>query len=74
MSRILVAEDDPDIAELVAHHLSRAGYMTEIVALGGDVLGKVRENPPDLLILDLMLPGMNGLEVCRALRSDRGTR
>ena len=73
MSRILVAEDDPDIAELVAHHLSRAGYMTEIVALGGDVLGKVRENPPDLLILDLMLPGMNGLEVCRALRSDRRT-
>ena len=70
MSRILIVEDDNDIAALIAHYLEKAGYSTEIVADGARALSVARETPPDLVILDLMLPGMNGLEVCRALRFD----
>jgi len=70
--RILIVEDDQDIAKLIAHYLQKAGYTSEIVADGGRALAMARETPPDLVILDLMLPGLNGLEVCRALRaSDR---
>jgi len=65
-----VVEDDVDIAELVAHHLQRAGYLTEVLHSGGDVLPHVRRAAPDLVLLDLMLPGLNGLEICRAMRSD----
>ena len=68
--RVLVVEDDPDIAELVAHHLGRAGYQTEIVGTGAEVLPRVRRGPPDLVVLDLMLPGLNGLEICRLMRAD----
>ena len=70
VSRILVVEDDADIADLVAHQLHRAGYATEILASGNDVLPRVREAPPALVILDLMLPGLNGLEICRTMRAD----
>ena len=69
-SRILVVEDDPDIAELVSHHLERAGYLTEILHSGSDVIPHVRGQAPDLMLLDLMLPGMNGLEICRVMRSE----
>jgi DNA-binding response OmpR family regulator len=65
-----VVEDDHDIAELVAHYLQRAGYLTEVLNSGSDVLPRVREQAPDLVLLDLMLPGLNGLEVCRAMRSE----
>lgn len=65
-----MVEDDVDIAELVAHHLQRAGYLTEVLHSGGDVLPHVRRAAPDLVLLDLMLPGLNGLEICRAMRSD----
>ena len=68
MSRILIVEDDNDIAALIAHYLEKAGYRTEIAADGGRALTLARETPPDLVILDLMLPGLNGLEVCKALR------
>jgi DNA-binding response OmpR family regulator len=73
MSRILIVEDDHDIAALIAHYLDRAGYAGEIVGDGGRALTAAREAPPDLIILDLMLPGLNGLEVCRALRADTRT-
>ena len=73
MSRILIVEDDNDIALLIAHYLDKAGYASEIVADGGRALTAARETSPDLVILDLMLPGLNGLEVCRALRSDSRT-
>ena len=68
--KILVIEDDRDIADLVAHHLERAGYLTEILHTGGDVLPRVRREPPDLVVLDLMLPAMSGLEICRTMRAD----
>jgi DNA-binding response OmpR family regulator len=69
MSRILIVEDDRDIAELMRHYLARAGHSAEILLTGRDVLARIEEQPPDLLILDLMLPGADGLEICRAIRS-----
>ncbi len=70
MARILVVEDDPDIAELVALYLQKAGHATERAASGSDGLARVRAEPPDLVILDLMLPGLSGLVVCEAMRAD----
>ena len=67
--RILVVEDDQDIAGLVAHHLERAGYITEILNAGTDVVPRVSREPPDLVVLDLMLPELSGLEVCRTIRA-----
>ena len=70
MSRILVVEDDTDIASLIVHFLTPAGYESEVVANGSDALAAARRRPPDLIILDRMLPGLDGLEICRALRAD----
>jgi DNA-binding response OmpR family regulator len=72
-NRILVAEDDPDIASLLAHYLQKAGFEADIVSAGKDVLPRVRKLQPDLLLLDLMMPGQDGLEVCRAMRADDNT-
>jgi len=72
-TRILIVEDDPDIAQLVAHYLAKAGYTTERIASGRDALASIAAKPPDLVILDLMLPQVDGLEVCRAVRSDKHT-
>ncbi len=69
---ILIVEDDTDIAALIAHYLQKAGYTSEIVSDGARALATAEASPPDLVILDLMLPGLNGLEVCKALRA--GTR
>jgi DNA-binding response OmpR family regulator len=73
VSHILVVEDDTDIAALIAHYLERAGHRVVRLASGTDVLPRVRKTPPDLVILDLMLPGMDGLVVCQALRADPAT-
>jgi two-component system, OmpR family, alkaline phosphatase synthesis response regulator PhoP len=73
MNRILVAEDDADIASLVAHYLEKAGFEATVVGSGREVLPLLRREPPDLLLLDLMLPGLSGLEVCRAVRADVNT-
>ena len=72
-SRVLIVEDEPDIRELVVHHLKREGYQVATAAGGEEALRQVRAAPPDLVLLDLMLPGMNGLEVCRRLRQDPPT-
>ncbi len=73
MSRVLVVEDDKDIAELIAHYLQKAGHAVEIAASGTTALKQAKESPPDLILLDLMLPGMDGLLVCQALRADPAT-
>jgi DNA-binding response OmpR family regulator len=73
MSRILIVEDDNDIAALIAHYLEKNGYGSEIVPDGSRALTAARETPPDLVILDLMMPGLSGLDVCRALRYDHRT-
>jgi DNA-binding response OmpR family regulator len=64
----IVVEDDPDIAHLVATTLSQAGFATEIAESGPDALELVAEKNPALVTLDLALPGMDGVEVCRRLR------
>jgi two-component system response regulator ResD len=66
--RILVVDDDPTVAEVVAGYLDRAGYVVDRAADGPSALRRAIELAPDLIVLDLMLPGMNGLDVCRELR------
>jgi len=72
-TRILIVEDDPDIAQLVARYLDKAGFTTERVTSGREALQTITERPPDLVVLDLMLPHMDGLEVCRLLRAHDAT-
>lgn len=73
MSRVLVVEDDPDIADLISHSLQKAGHTVDSAASGTAALRRVKEAAPDLILLDLMLPGMDGLLVCQTLRSDPAT-
>ena len=70
---ILVAEDDHDIAELISHYLNKAGWTAHVVPAGDQALAFIRNHPVDVVILDLMLPGMGGLDVCQALRGDKAT-
>ncbi len=73
VARILVIEDNPDIAGLLRHYLERSGHAVDHFDSGREVLARVRPAPPDLVILDVMLPGMDGLLVCQALRGDPAT-
>jgi two-component system response regulator ResD len=69
MSRVLVVDDDPTVAEVVTRYLERDGHAVETVADGRAALDSALASPPDLVVLDLMLPGLDGLEVCRQLRA-----
>lgn len=71
--RILVVEDDEDIRELITYNLTREGYRIAGVPSGEEALGAVHKERPDLILLDLMLPGMDGLEACRGLKADPET-
>jgi len=73
MRRILVVEDEKDLAELLTYNLEKEGYQISCVHDGIGGLEAARSELPDLMLLDLMLPGMLGTEVCKALRSDRRT-
>ncbi len=73
MNRILVVEDDRDIAGLIVHYLTQAGHRAHVQTSGADALPAIRREVPDLVILDRMLPGLDGLEICRAMRSDPAT-
>jgi DNA-binding response OmpR family regulator len=66
---ILVVEDDPQIADLLRRGLIYEGYSVEVASDGSDALTAARDRPPDLVLLDLMLPGMDGLTVCKRLRA-----
>lgn len=66
---ILVVEDDPQIADLLRRGLIYEGYSVEVAADGLDALSAARDRPPDLVLLDLMLPGLDGLTVCKRLRA-----
>jgi DNA-binding response OmpR family regulator len=68
-ARVLIVEDDPTVAEVVARYLEREGFAVESVADGRDALARADAQLPDLVVLDIMLPGLDGLEVCRRLRS-----
>jgi two-component system alkaline phosphatase synthesis response regulator PhoP len=72
--RILVVDDDEDILELLRYNLTKEGYSVACVASGEQVLAKVEEISPQLIVLDLMLPKVNGLEICRSLKADPATR
>jgi two-component system phosphate regulon response regulator PhoB len=70
---ILIVEDEEEIQELIAYNLSREGFRTSIAGSGEDALKKVRSERIDVVILDLMLPGMDGLDVCKALKKEEKT-
>jgi DNA-binding response OmpR family regulator len=70
---VLVADDDEDILQLVAFRLERAGYTVVTAADGQLALAAAREHQPDLAVLDVMMPGLNGYEVTRQLRADPAT-
>jgi two-component system alkaline phosphatase synthesis response regulator PhoP len=70
---ILVVEDEEDIRELLRHNLAKEGYTVSSAATGEEGLRRARAETPDAVLLDLMLPGVDGLEVCRALKRDKKT-
>jgi DNA-binding response OmpR family regulator len=70
---VLVADDDEDILQLVSFRLERAGYTVVTAADGPQALAAAREHRPDLAVLDVMMPGLNGYEVTRQLRADPAT-
>lgn len=72
-AKVLVVDDEKDILDLVRHHLEKEGFHCLQASNGGAALRLARESRPDLLILDLMLPGLDGLEVCRRLRRESPT-
>lgn len=70
MAKVIVIEDDPDISLLVAHKLRGSGHDVEVEADGRAGFAAVEQTRPDLVILDWMMPRMNGIEVCEAMRAD----
>jgi len=68
-ARVLIVEDEPKLAALLADYLKAAGYDTARLADGREVVPAVKADPPDLILLDLMLPGRDGLDICRELRT-----
>src|SRR5215213_11389052 len=70
MQRILVVDDEPTILEMLGFNLRREGFVVEMVEDGREALAAARRNPPDLVVLDIMLPGLDGFQVCRALRQE----
>jgi len=73
VTRVLVVEDDPDIAQLVAHYLEKAGFSADLLANGRDAIAAIAARPPDVIVLDLMLPQVDGLEICRVVRGNAAT-
>ncbi|PPK63069.1 response regulator transcription factor [Actinokineospora auranticolor] len=73
MARILIAEDDDDLRELITFKIEQAGHTTTPVGTGPEVLDQVAADRPDLLLLDVTLPGMDGLRVCATLRERHPT-
>ena len=72
--RILVVEDEKDISDLIEYNLEQAGYKVLCTENGNDAFELIKKEPPDLVVLDLMIPGMNGKEVCRRVRQEEATR
>jgi two-component system phosphate regulon response regulator PhoB len=73
MRRILIVEDDPDLREVLAYELVREGFGVDETASGKEALRLCQRRPPDLVLLDLMLPDYSGTEICQALRRSRET-
>jgi two-component system, OmpR family, alkaline phosphatase synthesis response regulator PhoP len=71
MKRVLLIEDDRDIVELVRYNLEREGFQVDSATDGTTGLAQVRKTPPDILLLDLMLPKLSGLDICKEIRRDQ---
>jgi two-component system phosphate regulon response regulator PhoB len=71
--RITLVEDDPDIAEVLRYNLVKEGFQVDVFGRGDSALAGIRTLPPDLVLLDLMLPGLDGLELCRLLKREART-
>ncbi len=74
MERVLIVDDDPDIQRLVGYNLSQAGFQVLSASTGRTALESVQNEPPDLIILDIMMPDVDGMEVCRILRQRENSR
>src|SRR5689334_9562944 len=74
MERVLIVDDDPDIQRLVSYNLSQAGFHVTTASSGRTALDSVQKHPPDLIILDVMMPDIDGMEVCRTLRQRENSR
>jgi DNA-binding response OmpR family regulator len=74
LGRVLVVEDEQDVAELIRYNLSKEGYEVRLSGNGADALRQAREARPELILLDIMVPQLNGWEVCRRLKQDPETR
>jgi len=72
-ARVLVVEDEPDVAEMIRYNLGKEGYTVRLVGTGTEALRQVRESRPDVILLDIMVPQLNGWEICRRLKQDRET-
>src|SRR5512135_1360268 len=73
IKKILIVDDEPDIAQLISYNLKKEGFHIATALDGEEALTKVREGHLDLIILDLMLPGIHGMELCRILRNNPKT-
>jgi len=71
--KILIVEDEDDVVELVRYNLEKGGYLTDVAMAGREALAKVKSGVPDLVLLDLMLPEIDGLEVCKLIKNDAET-
>jgi len=74
LGRVLVVEDERDVAELIRYNLGKGGYDVVVTASGADAVKQAREARPDVVLLDIMVPHLNGWEVCRRLKQDAETR
>ncbi len=74
LRRIIIVEDERDIADLVLHTLSKEGYQATVVRDGAEALSRIRQESFDLILLDLMLPGLPGMEICRMVRGNPATK
>jgi len=72
-TRILAVDDEPEITDLIRYHLTRAGYEVDTAANGWEALAAIQRHRPDLMLLDLMLPDLDGFDVCEILRREAAT-
>ena len=74
LGRVLVVEDEPDVAELIRFNLHKEGYEVTVLGSGGDAIRYARDGKPDVILLDIMVPQLNGWEICRRIKQDPDTR
>ena len=74
LGRVLVVEDEPDVAELIRFNLHKEGYEVTVLGNGADAIRHARDGKPDVILLDIMVPQLNGWEICRRIRQDPDTR